>query len=126
MIISWAAPDLLSSANGCRLQYTFFDSMEIKQTSEFRRWLKKLKDKDAVMRIALRLRRIELTGNLGDAKPLSDGVSELRFDFGPGYRVYFSRRGQIVLLLLVGGDKSSQQADIAKAKKLNKKYFTGE
>ena len=100
--------------------------MEIKQTSEFRRWLKKLKDKDAVMRIALRLRRIELTGNLGDAKPLSDGVSELRFDFGPGYRVYFSRRGQIVLLLLVGGDKSSQQADIAKAKKLNKKYFTGE
>ena len=99
--------------------------MEIKQTSEFRRWLKKLKDKDAVMRIALRLRRIELTGNLGDAKPLSDGVSELRFDFGPGYRVYFSRRGQIVLLLLVGGDKSSQQADIAKAKKLNKKYFTG-
>ena len=100
--------------------------MEIKQTSEFRRWLKKLKDKDAVMRIALRLRRIELTGNLGDAKPLSDGVSELRFDFCPGYRVYFSRRGQIVLLLLVGGDKSSQQADIAKAKKLNKKYFTGE
>ena len=99
---------MFSSANGCRLQYTFFDSMEIKQTSEFRRWLKKLKDKDAVMRIALRLRRIELTGNLGDAKPLSDGVSGLRFDFGPGYRVYFSRRRQIVLLLLVGGDKSSQ------------------
>lgn len=100
--------------------------MKIKQTSEFRRWLKKLKDKDAAMRIVLRPRRIELTGNLGDAKPLSDGIFELRFDFGPGYRVYFSKRGHIALLLLIGGDKSSQRADIAKAKRLNKKYFAGE
>lgn len=100
--------------------------MEIKQTSEFRRWLKKLKDKDAAMRIVLRLRRIELTGNLGDSRFLSDGIFELRFDFGPGYRVYFSMRRQTVLLLLAGGNKSSQRADIAKAKKLNRKYFAGE
>lgn len=96
--------------------------LEIRRTDEFAKWLKKLRDATAKARINLRVRRIELTGNLGDYKPVGEGVSEIKIDYGPGYRVYFSRRGNEIILLLIGGDKSTQQRDIAKAKQLNKEY----
>ncbi|WP_304596514.1 type II toxin-antitoxin system RelE/ParE family toxin [Adlercreutzia caecimuris] len=96
--------------------------LEILQTDEFAKWLKRLRDADAKARINVRIRRVSLTGNFGDAKPVGDGVFELRIDYGPGYRVYYSQRGREIVLLLIGGDKSSQQKDIDKAKKLNAEY----
>lgn len=96
--------------------------LELLQTDEFAKWLKRLKDANARARINVRLKRISLTGNLGDTKSVGDGVYELRVDYGPGYRVYYSQRGKEVLLLLIGGDKSSQQKDIEKAKKINAEY----
>ena len=96
--------------------------IEVRRTDEFARWLKRLKDPDAKSRINLRIRRIALTGNLGDYKPVGDGVYELRIDYGPGYRMYFAQRGKEIVLLLIGGDKSSQQRDIKKAKELNGQY----
>ena len=92
------------------------------QTDEFAKWLKRLKDINARARINVRLSRISLTGNLGDTKSVGDGVYELRIDYGPGYRVYYAKRSEEILLLLIGGDKSSQQKDIEKAKKLNAEY----
>lgn len=70
----------------------------------------------------MRVQRLSLTGNFGDAKPIGDGVFEIRIDYGPGYRLYYALRGSELVLLLVGGDKSSRQRDIAKAKKLNQEY----
>ncbi len=70
----------------------------------------------------MRLKRISLTGNLGDTKSVGDGVYELRVDYGPGYRVYYSQRGKKILHLLIGRDKSSQQKDIEKVKKINTEY----
>lgn len=70
----------------------------------------------------MRIRRISLTGNFGDAKTFGDGVYDLRIDYSPGYRVYYPQRGSEIVLLPVGGDKSSQQKDIAKAKKLKEEY----
>lgn len=96
--------------------------IDLIQTEEFMKWLKCLKDLDARAHINVRLKRITLTGNLGDTKPVGDGVYELRIDYGPGYRVYYSQRGKEILLLLIGGDKSSQQKDIEKAKKINAEY----
>lgn len=96
--------------------------LEIKRTDEFAKWLKKLRDATARARINVRIRRIQLTGNLGDFRPVGEGVSELRIDYGPGCRVYFGRRGNEIILLLIGGDKSTQQRDITKAKQLNKEY----
>ena len=96
--------------------------LEILQTDEFTKWMKRLRDADARARINVRIRRISLTGNFGDTKPVGDGVYELRIDYGPGYRVYYSQRGSEVVLLLIGGDKSSQQKDIDKAKRLNAEY----
>lgn len=96
--------------------------LEILQTDEFAKWLKRLRDTDAKARINVRIRRISLTGNFGDAKPVGDGVYELRIDYGPGYRVYYSQRESEIVLLLIGGDKSSQQKDIDKAKRLNAEY----
>ena len=96
--------------------------IEVRRTDEFAKWLKRLKDSDAKSRINLRMRRIALTGNLGDHKPVGDGVNELRIDYGPGYRVYFALRGKEIILLLAGGDKSSQQRDIKKAKEINERY----
>jgi putative addiction module killer protein len=79
-------------------------------------WLGELRDRQARVRIRKRLDRIEL-GNLGDFKPVGDGVMELRVDYGPGYRIYFSQIGSITVLLLCGGDKSTQQQDILQAKR---------
>ena len=92
------------------------------QTSEFAKWLKRLKDTEARARILVRIRRLSLTGNCGDAKPVGEGVYEMRIDCGPGYRLYFAHRGSELVLLLVGGGKTSQRRDIAKAKRLNLEY----
>ncbi|KPF99173.1 hypothetical protein IP86_09630 [Rhodopseudomonas sp. AAP120] len=89
----------------------------IRKTPEFERWLRHLRDQRARVRILLRLDRLEL-GNPGDAAPVGEGVNELRIHYGPGYRVYFVERGATLVVLLCGGDKSSQAADIAAAKKL--------
>ncbi|MDR1015267.1 MAG: type II toxin-antitoxin system RelE/ParE family toxin [Coriobacteriales bacterium] len=96
--------------------------MDVRRTDEFADWLKRLRDADARARINLRIDRIEMTGNFGDAESVGDGVSELKVDCGPGYRLYFAYRGKEVILLLAGGDKSSQQRDIGKARKLNEEY----
>lgn len=96
--------------------------LDVVQTDEFAKWLKRLKDTAARARILLRIQRLVVTGNFGDAKPVGDGVFEMRIDYGPGYRLYYALRGSEVVLLLVGGDKSSQQKDVVKAKKLNQEY----
>jgi putative addiction module killer protein len=90
---------------------------EVRQTDLFAKWLRKLRDEQARARIQVRIRRVSL-GNFGDIKPVGDGVSELRIDYGPGYRVYLMQQGDQLILLLAGGDKKTQQADIAKAKAL--------
>lgn len=96
--------------------------LEIVQSATFSRWLGKLKDRSAIMRINARLRRVAETGHFGDVKPVGEGVSEIRIDFGPGYRLYFMQRGAIVVILLVGGDKSSQDADIKRAIEIAKEW----
>ena len=87
------------------------------QTEEFVAWLDDLKDKRAQVRIAARLRQAE-SGNLGDWQPIEGEVSELRVNYGPGYRLYFVRCGRIIIVILNGGDKSSQKRDIRRALKL--------
>jgi putative addiction module killer protein len=98
--------------------------IEVRQTELFASWLRKLRDEKAKARIQIRIRRLSL-GNFGDVKPVGEGISELRIDYGPGYRVYFHRIGSLLVLLLVGGDKKTQDADIAKAKKLAKEARNG-
>lgn len=88
--------------------------IEIRKTDVFERWLMGLRDQRAVARINTRLRRMML-GNPGDVSPVREGVSELRIDYGPGYRVYFVQRGREVVVLLAGGDKRTQSRDIEKA-----------
>jgi putative addiction module killer protein len=92
---------------------------EVRRTAELIDWLTALKDVQARVRIAKRLDRIA-DGNFGDTKSVGQGVSELRFTFGPGYRVYYTIRGSVVVILLCGGDKSSQQRDIERAAALAK------
>jgi len=87
------------------------------RSDEFDRWLARLKDVKGRARIVARIRSAEL-GNLGDVKPVGDGISEMRIHFGPGYRVYFTQWGRLLIFLLIGGEKSSQNRDIAKAKAL--------
>lgn len=93
---------------------------EIRNTYE--QWFRKLKDRQAQARINARIRRIEITGNFGDVKPTREGVSELRIDYGPGYRVYFMQRGSVWVVLLAGGDKSTQGTDIKTAIKIAKEW----
>jgi putative addiction module killer protein len=88
------------------------------RTAQFDAWLRDLKDHAAKTRILLRVRKAE-AGHFGDTKPVGDGVSELRIDMGPGYRIYYTRRGEVVYLLLLGGDKSSQSQDIQNAIAMN-------
>ena len=92
--------------------------IEVRRTDEFRDWLKDLKDIRAAARVEIRIARVE-AGNLGDVK-FFDGIGELRIDYGPGYRVYFVQRGKVLVILLCGGDKSSQKADIKKARAMAK------
>lgn len=84
------------------------------RTEEFDAWLADLKNKIAKARIAHRIRSAE-HGNFGDCEPVGEGVSEMRVHVGPGYRLYYTRRGEVVYLLLLGGDKSSQKRDIKRA-----------
>jgi len=91
--------------------------IEIRQTEAYFQWFDSLRDRPARARINARIRRLSL-GNFGDVKPIGEGVSELRIDFGPGYRVYFVQRGQTLVVLLAGGDKRTQDRDIKKALKL--------
>jgi putative addiction module killer protein len=93
--------------------------LEVRQTDTFVNWLRALKDAKAVARIAARVRRLEL-GNLGDVKAVGEGVSELRIDYGPGYRIYFVQQGNTVVILLCGGDKRTQNKDIRTAKQMAK------
>ena len=88
--------------------------IEIRKTETFERWFTGLRDRNAVARIRSRIDRLQL-GLLGDAKPVGEGVSEMRIDYGPGYRVYFVQRGTKVVILLAGGDKRTQSRDIEKA-----------
>ena len=88
--------------------------IEVRQTTEFADWLDDLRDLQAVVRINIRIRRLSL-GNPGDVKPVGDGVSEMRIDYGPGYRVYYTRRGKTLIMLLVGGAKGTQKRDIKRA-----------
>jgi len=90
---------------------------EVRQTALYADWFRGLRDRAARARIDVRLRRLSL-GNPGDVKGVGDGVSELRIDFGPGYRVYFVQRGELLIVLLAGGDKSTQNKDISAAKSL--------
>ncbi len=88
---------------------------EIRQTPIFRKWLDGLADQRAAERIAQRLVRLQ-SGLFGDVKPVGGGVSELRIDYGPGYRVYFVQQDRVLIILLCGGDKGSQSRDIARAR----------
>ena len=91
--------------------------IEVRQTEAFANWLRSLRDKKAAAKIAQRLVRVQ-SGLLGDVKSVGDGVSELRVNFGPGYRVYFAQRGRTLVILLCGGDKGTQKTDIIKAKEM--------
>ena len=90
---------------------------EIRQTHAFTEWLADLKDSQARGRIAARVQRLKF-GHLGDVKPVGFGVSELRIDTGPGYRIYLMRDDETIILLLCGGDKGSQKRDILRARAL--------
>ncbi|HUZ34087.1 MAG TPA: type II toxin-antitoxin system RelE/ParE family toxin [Xanthobacteraceae bacterium] len=91
--------------------------VEVRQTDVFTDWFAGLRDREARARITVRIRRLSL-GNPGDVKPVGSGVSEMRIDYGPGYRVYFVGRGDTVVVLLCGGDKRHQDRDIARALEL--------
>lgn len=93
----------------------------LQRTREFDRWLRRLRDMRAKARILARLRSVE-HGNLGDVQPVGSGISELRIHYGPGYRVYYKRTEKVVLLILCGGNKSTQEKDILKAKNLAAKH----
>ena len=92
-------------------------AFQLAGTDVFHRWLGSLADRRAKARILDRLKRAS-NGNFGDVKPAGSGVSEMRIDYGPGYRLYFFRRGKELVILLCGGDKRTQDADIARAKRL--------
>jgi len=94
---------------------------KVHKSSVFIKWLKKLKDHVAKALIVARVKRLD-EGNPGDSGPVGEGLSEMRIHYGPGYRVYFKDTGKKIIILLCGGDKSTQQADIIKAKKIAKLY----
>ncbi len=94
----------------------------IEKTDEFDKWFRKLKDRIAKAKILVRIQRIQENGNFGDCQPVGDGISELRVHFGKGYRVYFKDQNGRLVLLLIGGDKSTQSNDIEMAKVLWDKH----
>ena len=93
--------------------------IKIQTTDDYAKWYKRLNDTRAKAKIIVRVRRMSL-GNFGDVKPIGSGVSELRISYGPGYRVYFTKQDDTIVILLCGGDKSTQTKDITKAKTLAK------
>lgn len=99
-------------------------AFQLAETDEFHQWLGSLADRRAVTRIVDRIKRAS-NGNFGDAKPVGSGVSEMRIDYGPGYRVYFFRRAKELVMLLCGGDKKSQKADIAQAIRMKEEIEEG-
>lgn len=100
---------------------SYIRSMRVEQTHVYREWLGALKDRAGRARILVRVDRL-IDGNPGQHRDLTDGVSELKIDAGPGYRVYYTQRGDRLLLLLVGGDKSTQQKDISMAIRLARNF----
>jgi putative addiction module killer protein len=93
--------------------------MKIRESSVYKKWISNLRDERARYRVNARIERLK-QGNPGDVKPAGEGVSEMRIDYGPGYRVYFTQKGLEIIILLCGGDKSTQAADIEAAKKIAK------
>jgi len=91
--------------------------VEIRKTELFAKWIDNLRDVQAKARVLVRIERLA-SGNTGDVKPVGEGISEMRIDYGPGYRVYFTKRGSELIILLAGGDKGSQAADIKVAIRL--------
>jgi putative addiction module killer protein len=91
--------------------------IEVRQTDAYANWFQRLTDRNARARILERVRRLSL-GNPGDVKPVGEGVSELRINYGPGYRVYYAQRGPVLVILLAGGDKRTQERDIRNALEL--------
>lgn len=102
--------------------------MVVKQSDEFKSWLHGLKDDAAKARIAARIKSVEVNGaaGLGDWKSVGGGIAEMRIKAGPGYRLYFRREGDVLIVLLIGGDKGSQGRDIARAKKIWKRWKESE
>jgi putative addiction module killer protein len=98
--------------------------IELRQTETFRRWRLKLKDQRVRGLIASRVDRLAF-GHAGDVQPVGNGISELRIHYGAGYRIYFQRRGEVLIILLCGGDKDSQSKDIAAAKRLAEEWSEG-
>ncbi len=98
---------------------------DIRRTDEFIKWLQKLRDSRARFRIYKRIERL-VEGNPGDVKPVGEGVSEMRINYGPGYRVYFKDTGREIIILLCGGDKTSQEIDIENAKQIARNYILEE
>jgi len=99
--------------------------LEVRRTDEFADWLRRLRDVHTRARINLRIDRIIATGNFGDSKYVGEGINELRIDYGPGYRLYYTEHEGQLLILLIGGDKSTQQRDIRQAHKLAREYGEG-
>jgi putative addiction module killer protein len=99
--------------------------IDFEQSIEFANWLTALKDKIGKVRVLARLRAAEL-GNFGDCEPVGEGVSEMRVHYGPGYRIYFTRKGAVIYLLLTGGDKSTQKRDIKRAKQMAQNLISEE
>ncbi len=93
--------------------------LEIRETPAYAAWFSALRDRTAKARIDIRIRRLSL-GNPGDVRPIGESVSELRIHDGPGYRIYFTKQGETIVILLAGGDKSSQEQDIRHAKDLTR------
>jgi putative addiction module killer protein len=94
--------------------------IEVRQTAEFSRWLRRLKDANAVARIVARIRRME-QGNVGDSKNLGGSLLEMRIDYGPGYRIYYTHGGATLVILLCAGHKRTQRQDIERARGLVEK-----
>jgi putative addiction module killer protein len=95
--------------------------LDVRETEEFSQWLAALRDSRAKAKILVRIDRLS-NGNPGDVAPVGEGVSELRINYGPGYRIYYVQRGRRYILLLAGGNKSTQDRDIAKAKRLSAEH----
>lgn len=124
--IEYIAAGSLPKKNGILLKFSLDNlyslgytviMITVRETGQFKEWIRALKDRKTKQVINAHVRRIS-TGNFGDNKPIGDGVSELRIDYGAGFRVYFTRRGDEIVILLCGGDKSTQSRDIEAAKEI--------